>query len=373
MSKNYKVVLKMVDHSSMTEKRIRVLNKRSIFTLFLTWLALFFTVVGIAAGYKNFLRVHDQAKQATRDAKIAKDLLSELARKDVIQTWQQQVREQLEASRQRNARELAELKAVSNTSSYIASTLDEQVRQLTLQQEITQSPQKQANQWKAEEVRYLLRVASHKIQLDEDPRGAEKALLLADQLLLDVGLLAFLPVREAIAQDIAALRQVTPDNDTDLISHIDELAIALKSLMPAPPEVRDTAPSDASDNTEGRNSLLAQVRESISDVVVIQKYDQTLAKRINGDTQAVRFELLRLKLENLKLLALQGQEAAYTAQLRQIRSLIETAWPEAYRQGLADKWVVLERFRVAGELPKLKSPAMMDTVLSRPHTSGADT
>ena len=355
----------MANHSSGMEKQIRTLRKRSLFTLFLTWLALFFTVVGIAAGYKNFLRVHDKAKAAGLDAKVARDLLPELARKDVIQDWQEQVRQQLKVSSAQNALELAELKNVSNTSAYVADTLNEQVRQLTIQQEIVKAPQRQANQWKAEEARFLLRTALRKIQLDEDPAAAQKALLLADAVLVDLGSPAYLPVRQALATDIAILERAETPNPSELVRQIDELAANLKTSMTSAPIASDDS-LEALASAGGRNSLLERVQASISEVVVIKKYDQALAKRISGDAQAVRFELLRLKLESLKLLGLQQRVDAFQLQLQQIRELIKQEQAPLLTADLEAKLDLLAGLVQSPQLPKLQSPDVLNLVLSNP-------
>lgn len=361
----------MVDHTSGVEKQIRTLRKRSLFTLFLTWLALFFTVIGIAAGYKNFLRVHDKAKEAGLDAKVARNILPELARKDVIQDWQEQVREQLKVSSEQNALELAELKKVSNTSAYVADTLNEQVRQLTIQQETLKSPQKQANQWKAEEARYLLRTALRKIQLDQDPLAAQKALLLADEVLVDLGSSAYLPVRQALATDVALLKRVAMPNQTELVRLIDELESALKTEM-LPESAANTDSLDQAEIADGRNSLLERVQASISEVVVIRQYDQALAKRISGDAQTVRFELLRLKLESLKLLGLQSRVDAYQLQLKQIREIVKQEQAASLTEDLQARFDALSGLVHKPKLPKLQAPDVLNLVLSNVQPEEAD-
>lgn len=360
----------MAIQGSGMEKQIRTLRKRSLFTLFLTWLALFFTVVGIAAGYKNFLRVQDKAREAGLNAKVARDILPELARKDVIQEWQAQVRDQLKSSSEQNARELSQLKEVSNTSAYVADTLNEQVRQLTIQQEILKTPQKQTNQWKSEEARYLLKTAQRKLQLDEDPIAAQKALVLADEILIELGSEAYLPVRQALATDIALLKRVETYNPAQLVKQIDSLALSLKRAMSRGSAVVD--PSTESDaDAGGRNSLFQRVQASISEVVVIKQYDQDLAKRISGDAQSVRYELLRLKLENLKHLGLQNQVEAYQLQLQQIQSLIETEQISLVDRDLSVDVDALTNLLQRPDLPELQSPDVMDLVLSNVHPAEA--
>ena len=124
----------MMNNNSSLEKQLRTLRKRSTFTLFLTWMALFFTVVGIAAGYKNFLRVHDKAKVAQESALSIASLAPSYALRESVESWQQEVTSKLTTSSAQAAAELDELKAVRESNLFITEALNKQVEQMTLQQ-----------------------------------------------------------------------------------------------------------------------------------------------------------------------------------------------------------------------------------------------
>jgi len=359
----------MIDHTSELEKQVKTLRKRSLFTLFLTWLALFFTVVGIAAGYKNFLRVHDKANEARTDAKAVQHLLPKLVQKDTVEAWQKDVTQQLQSSRAQSAAELKALKGVSETSSYVANTLNQQVQQLTLQQQIIQTPQRQARQWQIHEVRYLLSIATRKLQLDLDVEGAKQALKLADQLLIEIALVELLPVRQQVAKDIAALQDYVLPDTQRLVSHIDQLIVVLKPLMLS----KATSPEGLASGEElldGRNSMLSRVQERLSEAIVVRPYDQALAKQMSGDIQSVRYALLRLKLESLKLLALRQQRDAYRVQLTQIRHILQQEQPQLMTDSLVTWLNELDRFMMVPDQPKLRALKKLDETLSVPISFG---
>ena len=65
-------------------KLLKKINRRTRFTQFLAWLALFFTAVGIAAGYKNWLRIHDKAKLNLRNVEEIRGEMPDFAKKSKV-------------------------------------------------------------------------------------------------------------------------------------------------------------------------------------------------------------------------------------------------------------------------------------------------
>ena len=352
----------MIEHSAGVEKQLKILRKRSVFTLFLTWLALFFTVIGIAAGYKNFLRVHDRATQAKADATLAKDMLPLLARKDDVEGWQREVRQQLKTSSMQYANELEELRVVKDSTAQVANALNDQVEALTIQQHIVNSPSLKTQQWQLNEVRYLLRMASRKLSMERDALSAKQALMQADELLVDLAPPDLLPIRAQLSRDIAVLNSFQPFDFASFNNRIDRL---MQDLKPAPVTIAtgtaDALPLLASSDKDG--SLLNRMKSSINEAIVVRPYDEALAKQINGDAEDVRYQLLRLKLESLNLLALRGEQAAYQQQLTQIRALL-TQEQTGVSPAVVDSLAELERVKLRPQLPVLLAAKQFDGLLA---------
>lgn len=352
----------MIEQSAGVEKQLKTLRKRSMFTLFLTWMALFFTVIGIAAGYKNFLRVHDRATQAKADAEIAKTLLPQLARKDDVEGWQREVRQQLKTSSLQYANELEELRVVKDSTAQVADALNDQVKALTIQQHIVSSPSLKTQQWQLNEVRYLLRMASRKLTLERDSLSAKQALREADSLLVELAHPDLLPIRAQISRDIAMLKSYQPLDFAAFNSRIDRLMQDLKPVA----IVTATTTGEAVPLLEsgGRNdSLLDRMKDSINDAIVVRPYDEALAQQISGDATEVRYQLLRLRLESLNLLALRGEQAAYQQQLKQIRALL-TQEQTGVSQAITDSLAELERVNLRPPLPALLAAKQFDELLA---------
>lgn len=352
----------MIEHSAGIEKQLKTLRKRSVFTLFLTWVALFFTVIGIAAGYKNFLRVHDRATQAKADAEVAKTLLPQLARKDEVEDWQREVRQQLKTSSLQYANELEELRVVKDSTAQVADALNDQVKALTIQQRIVNSPSLKTQRWQLNEVRYLLRMASRKLTLERDVLSARQALMEADLLLVELAYPDLLPIRAQISRDIAGLKNYQPLDFTAFNSRIDRLMQDLKPV----PVVAAATTGEVTPllDSEGRNdSLLDRVKDSINEAIVVRPYDEALAQQISGDATEVRYQLLRLRLESLNLLALRGEQAAYQQQLKQIRALL-TQEQTSVSPAITDRLAELERVNLRPQLPALLAAKQFDELLA---------
>lgn len=360
----------MMDHTSDLEKRVRTLRKRSIFTLFLTWLALFFTIIGIAAGYKNFLRVHDKANEARDAAREAVSLMPQMASKTSIENWQREIRSQLISSQAQATKELSELKSLKSSNTYIETTLQQQVEQLTQQQLLSRQESGAAGEpnqyWEVAEVRYLLKIASRHLTLNQDAKTAIAALRAADQELISLGLPSLLPIRGLLAKDIANLQAYQSVDLSSIISAIDDLAKKLQVKSN-----QDQQLSDVSDDVlkinkdlaEKPDSILKRMKARIDETVVIKRYDNKLAKRIKGDTQEIRYELIRLKLESLKLLALKSQLSAYQLQLKQLNELLNQEHTELLDEVVLVALTKLESIELEAKLPRLLAEPLFNELL----------
>ncbi|RVU84586.1 hypothetical protein EOL70_10005 [Leucothrix sargassi] len=356
----------MMNNNASLERQIRTLRKRSTFTLFLTWLALFFTVVGISAGYKNFLRVHDKAKAAQQSALQFSTMSPNFATKQSVEEWQQDIVSQLETVSAQSAAELAEIKAVRDSNQFITDTLNKQIERVNSQQNKQQASVAPSQQWKANEARYLLQVASRKLTLDKDVTAAKQALILADQALSEAAVPDLLSVRAQIAKDIVALNSYRPMYVDNVILQIARLSRALKpTAIPTSSETVVNTLLDVPEEGSG-NSVINRVKESINKAVVIRSYDENLAKQINGDTDAVRYALIQLKLESLKLLALQQQQSAYDLQLEEISEQLSADNAQQLSSEVTSALKALKSFDLTSSTPQIQSVELLDAALAKP-------
>lgn len=317
------------------QQYIKKLNHRTRFTQFLVWIALFFTAVGIAAGYSNWLRIHEKAKTGLAGvAKIQKEM-PKFAEKEKLESLQKQLDESLFKNTNHIDEALKELRHIQDSTQSIADTVYGQIESLTLKQTLTNSNSQHAvviQNWSLSEAHYLLQTAIQAFELKKDKEGAIKAMKLADQLLLKRGSIGLLPIRKQISKDIALITQYKSPNFDEISNEIDTLL----SLLKPKEAINNRSSSNDNDGSslEGENikneeeivqsdSLVNLVKETINKAVIVRKFDKTLQKNMNKETMDDLYSLLSIRLEALRLMLLQGHDISYHRQIGRIESLLK--------------------------------------------------
>ncbi|HIO96394.1 MAG TPA: hypothetical protein EYG71_00520, partial [Leucothrix sp.] len=125
----------MSDTLNNEEKLLRKLKRRTRFTQFLAWLALFFTAVGIAAGYTNWLRIHDRSKENSIKIEQINNQALDFAQKKQVQILEHEVTTNFTKNIDHLNGALKELRTIQDSTQHIADSVYSQVETLTLQQE----------------------------------------------------------------------------------------------------------------------------------------------------------------------------------------------------------------------------------------------
>lgn len=180
-------------------------------------LALGLTLSAIGGGF--ILYQHMQQQLLAQDAK-------NLALQDQLQQALLQPNQrigQLEQQQLNDAKTYQEL-----------STLTENQNQL--QERLNKLAQRSPTHWMASEAEYLVNMAGRKLWLEKDPRTATDLLTSADETIAAMNNPALLPIRKALAQDIAATASMK-------ITDIDGSVLAIDALI----EQLDTLPLNRND------------------------------------------------------------------------------------------------------------------------------
>jgi len=333
----------MTQGLSDEQKLLKKLKRRTRFTQFLAWLALFFTAIGIAAGYSNWLRIHERSKDNRAEIEQINKMIPLYANKDQVNKLQHDVNTNLTKNMEHLQGALSQLQNIQDSTQHIADSVYSQVETLTLQQEkiiTTRTPTMQ--DWSLSEVRFLLRSANQTLMLKSDRVGALDALNAADKLLIKLGSTRVLPLRKQISQDIAALTQyMTPDID-ELSQQIDQLIDQLKpENKPEITPIKESNKQFKHSATKPRSTqetLVSRVKKSFTDAVTIRKFDKSLHNEMNNETKNSLYHLLSLRLATLRLMLLQQRNAGYHSQLKRIKELFEAYYSgeklEQLRTGL---------------------------------------
>lgn len=120
---------------------------------------------------------------------------------------------------------LRELQTLLNTE---IANLQQQL--IALQQEQSMANKSANLEWKILEAEYLLGIASQKLQLQDDVTSAISLLEKADTALLASGSSNVFTARQAIADDLLSLREVTPIDSSGIYLRVDAMIDQVQSI-----------------------------------------------------------------------------------------------------------------------------------------------
>ncbi|GIU27689.1 uroporphyrinogen-III C-methyltransferase [Shewanella sp. MBTL60-007] len=277
-----------------------------IFTLFLLLLLTFATTAG---GYYLFQQLQTQRAETV-------ELQQELNR--TLQTVL------VEPNQRITSLEQQQNQFKSSVDLAMARTLEQQTQ---LEERVSIIAQRNPNHWRAEEAKYLVRLAGQKLWLEKDPSTATSLLKAADERIKSMRDPSLMPLRKALSKDIAAVSAV---KNTDISGTVLTLDTIIDSLDKLPLNRAEThfsadelADTEVSDSIGDWQSNLAKSWQAlIDDFVIVRKRTTDAAPLLEPDQQWYLVENTRNKL-------LQAQLALYRQDQVNYRNSIK----------LARKWI----------------------------------
>lgn len=180
-------------------------------------------------------------------------------------------------------------------------------------------------QWRLAEVRYLLEIGIRRLQLAEDRAGAVAAFEAADDALHRLGDARVLPLRQAIVEDVARIRELErPD--------VEGIALRLLNLERATgrlPLAAEPAAAPIPDLDIAAGSFWEGLLERLRGLVVIRHRAAEPEPAPEVDATALPpAEALGHNLRQARLAALNGDADGYGRALAQAREVLGTAFAE---------------------------------------------
>jgi uroporphyrin-3 C-methyltransferase len=202
--------------------------------------------------------------------------------------------------------------------------------------------------WIVAEAGYLLSIANQRAQLSGDAATALAALEEADRRLAALADPAFRPVRERIAQEIAALKAAPRVDLTGIEARIAALIAQVDTLPVAGARVRPIGGAGGPARgaaTHGWRSALREVGDSLRSLVVVRRVEHPARPLLAPEQRYFLYQNLILQLETARLALLGSEPGVY-------RSSLETAgrWDAEYfdPQAPATRAAETEIRRLAG-------------------------
>ncbi|MFI3154762.1 MAG: uroporphyrinogen-III C-methyltransferase [Methylococcaceae bacterium] len=178
--------------------------------------------------------------------------------------------------------------------------------------------------WLIADAEYLLSIANQRLYLMGDVNTTREALEAADQRLRESGDAGAFKIREQIAKDITAIRNVEVADIVGLYALIQALQDQVDTLTLFLPYTGKTLtqPKPAPEPAEGQN-LLDSALGQLEGVVTIRHTEHPIKEILTPEEAQFIREQLRVKLEMVKIALVQQNERLYQSGLADAKKWAE--------------------------------------------------
>ncbi|MGI2184280.1 uroporphyrinogen-III C-methyltransferase [Shewanella oncorhynchi] len=195
-----------------------------------------------------------------------------------------------------------------------------------LQDRINKLAQRSPTHWMASEAEYLVNMAGRKLWLEKDPRTATDLLKSADETIAAMNNPALLPIRKALAKDIAATASIkTTDIDGSVLA-LDALIEQLDKLPLNRTDAEADAPEDTNitgDLNDWQSNLGKTWKALTQDFITIRHRTADAPALLAPEQQWYLVENIRHKLLQSQLALYRYDRAAYHQSLMMVRKWIQ--------------------------------------------------
>ncbi|MCS6126926.1 uroporphyrinogen-III methylase [Shewanella baltica] len=196
-----------------------------------------------------------------------------------------------------------------------------------LQDRVNKLAQRSPTHWMASEAEYLVNMAGRKLWLEKDPRTATDLLKSADETIAAMNNPALLPIRKALAKDIAATASIkTTDIDGNVLA-LDALIEQLDKLPLNRTDAEADAPEDTTitgDLNDWQSNLGKTWKALTQDFITIRHKTADAPALLAPEQQWYLVENIRHKLLQSQLALYRYDRAAYHQSLMMARKWLQT-------------------------------------------------
>jgi uroporphyrin-3 C-methyltransferase len=180
--------------------------------------------------------------------------------------------------------------------------------------------------WKLAEIRYLLTIAQHRLQLMDDIQGALAALTAADNRLSRFNHLLLLPVRSQLFKEIKQLQTfVAPDIEGLVVklaqygAQIDELPLLQNTYQKSVALTTVPQTSELGEDNESEESWQQTIWKELKQLVVIRHNEEAETGFLTPKQQQFIKQSLYLKLEIARAFLLRRDSDNFTSALQVVQ------------------------------------------------------
>lgn len=283
-------------------------------------------VISIAgAGYYLLMQLRDRQTNLGGEVKgeLSKKIADYQAQLSAIQSQLSTIEATIAGKDTHYTKTLADFSALHNEK--LESTRKELTDAI---QRLQRQLGKTRGDWLIADAEYLLSVANERLHLIGDVNTTREALEAADQRLRESGDAAVFKVREQVAKEIAALKNVTVADIVGLYASIQTLEDQVQKLaLILPYSGKALTPSteihNHADKTEEGHNLLDSALNELEGIVTIRHTDQPIKEILTPQQAQFIREQLRVKLEMVKIALVQQNEAIFQSSLLDAKEWVQ--------------------------------------------------
>ncbi|MFV7709094.1 uroporphyrinogen-III C-methyltransferase [Shewanella algae] len=283
--------------------------KRSSWPLRLTLLlSLLLALLACAIGAYLFWQLQ---QQQAANAQLATTLEQV---KQAPEARLQALEQQLRSDRQQNQQQQGAIEQLSDA-------------QQQMQTRIATLAQRNPNHWMAAEAEYLVRMAGRKLWLEKDPQTATGLLQAADERIAAMQEPSLMPLRRALANDMAAVSAI---KNTDIagtvftldgiITKLDKLPLNRVGSQQMEPEAENKMSDSIGDWQSNLSKTWSALKE---DFFTIRKISSDITPLLSPQQEWYLFENIRNKLLQSQLALYQYDELNYRQSLAMARKWVQ--------------------------------------------------
>ncbi|MDG1818670.1 MAG: uroporphyrinogen-III C-methyltransferase [Porticoccaceae bacterium] len=328
------------------------------------WLKTLLVFLLIAAlGFAGWIGWTEWQAQLESRVGISDSLQAELAETERKLTQQQQLSRQ---TIQQQAQLIGQLE----------SQLQEQLYSINLRlnsqaERILQLGTASRGDWLLSEAAYLIRLANQRLQVERSTENPLAILENVDTIFVQLNDPELLPVRRALAQDIAALRMAGKVDREGIFLELEAISEAVKQLSVIEPATASKTPEivDTEADTEQNRSLLnsfERFSQKLGQLIVVQKRQQRIEPLLTSNEQSIIQNNLFLLIEQAQSALLREEQIIYSASLEKSAALLVRYFQlNSQSQALIERLNTLSERQIIQPLPDISgSIAAVQTMLN---------
>ncbi|MDH5257550.1 MAG: uroporphyrinogen-III C-methyltransferase [Gammaproteobacteria bacterium] len=174
--------------------------------------------------------------------------------------------------------------------------------------------------WVIAEADYLLKIANHRLQLEQDVTTSIQALTLADNRINSLSDPALNEVRNVIAQELITLQTLAIPDQAGVSMQLSELQAKIDQLplnARTQPVQKDQSPANADEalQVDTWDALPLAIMNVLKDLVAVNYNDKPIEPLLSPEQVKHLHENLKLKLEQARMVLLRGDQNLYKANI----------------------------------------------------------